>query len=143
MKFFSLSILFVALVALASPVMAEYLQGTVVRIDHGKREVEILLSEDGMCRFGNGAQTSAADNQVVEPKTRSILVKAAWLPGCLAQGSQVYARGKYAPDSSELFEADEVFPCRRRGGHDPTGVRSRFNHQRKQMMRQMGEENHD
>lgn len=117
--------------------MAEYLQGTVVRIDHGKREIDMLISENGQCRLENGAEAVTKESQALPEKTRNILVKASWFPGCLTPGTQVYARGKYASDSKELFEADEVFPCRRRGGHDPTGVRSRFNHHRKQMMRQM------
>ncbi|MBU0680576.1 MAG: hypothetical protein KKD73_04050 [Proteobacteria bacterium] len=137
MRPLAFSILFVFLVLSVSPVMAEYLQGTVVRIDHGKREIEMLIAENGQCRFENGTESVDKERQVPPGKTKNILVKAVWFPGCLTPGTQVYARGKYALDSKELFEADEVFPCRRRGGHDPTGVRSRFNHHRKQMMRQM------
>lgn len=140
MKIFSLSLLFIAL--LAPPALAEYLQGTVVGIDHGKRQVQILLTE-GPCSFEE--EEAAAGNQepVPPPPGRQITVQAAWLPGCLGQGAQVYARGRYAAGNKELFEADEVFPCRQRGGHDPTGVRSRFHHQRKQMMRHMGRDIHE
>lgn len=120
--------------ASASPVMAEYLQGTVVRVDRQDGELEIALSANGQCHMENGKKAVDAQN------TPRVLVKAAWFPRCLVTGDQVYARGEYAQGSKDVFEAEDVFPCRRRGGHDPTGVRSRFHHHRRQMMRQMGGE---
>ncbi len=127
-------ILSLALIVWTSPVMAEYLQGTVVRIDRQGGELEITLSANGQCRMENGKKAVERQN------TPRVLVRAAWFPRCLVTGDQVYARGEYAQGSKEIFEAEDVFPCRRRGGHDPTGVRSRFHHHRRQMMRQMGGE---
>jgi hypothetical protein len=140
MKMFSLSILLIVL--LAPPALAEYLQGTVVGIDHGRRQVQLLLTE-GPCSFEPEGPAVAAQEPEPPLPRRQITVQAAWLPGCLGQGAQVYARGHYAADNADLFEAEEVFPCRQRGAHDPTGVRSRFHHQRKQMMRHMGRDIHE
>ncbi len=132
-----------SLIAPATPAMAEYLQGTVVRIDRDRGEVEIMLSENGQCHLDSADASIAKEGRVPTEKARSVLVKAAWFPRCLGKGAQVYARGQFAPDRSDLFEAEDVFPCRRRGGHDPTGVRSRFQHHRRQMMRPRGEAMHD
>lgn len=123
--------------------MAEYLQGTVVGVDRDRGEVDIIVSGNGQCHLEDGDGTMAKQNDTPADKKRRIIVKAAWFPRCLGEGDQVYARGQFAPERSDLFEAEDVFPCRRRGGHDPTGVRSRFQHHRRQMMRHMGGEMHE
>lgn len=123
--------------------MAEYLQGTVVRIDRDRGEIAITLSENGQCRYGKGNEAAMKESSTSMAKQRQIIVKAAWFPRCLATGAQVYVRGEYAADRPDFFEAEDVFPCRGRGDHDPTGVRSRFRHHRRQMMEQMGGEMHE
>lgn len=123
--------------------MAEYLQGRVVRIDHDKGEIEISLSKEGHCRHAGDNDSLDLENSEQDGKQKNIIVKAAWFPRCLADGAEIYARGEFAPQSRDLFVAEDVFPCRGGGGHDPTGVRSRFQHHRRKMMRHRGGEMHE
>lgn len=143
MKPLSFLLLFFFFIAPATPVMAEYLQGTVVRIDRDRGEVEIILSKTGQCPLENGNEEVDKGHSPQQEKEQIILVKAAWFPRCIAEGGQVYVRGEYAPNSKVVFEAEDIFSCRKRGGHDPTGVRSRFHHKRRQMMDQKGGEMHE
>ncbi len=140
MKHLSFLIVCLFFLASVSPALAEYLQGTVVHVDRDKGEVEILLSAKGQCHLDGGNETVDQEDSSQAENQRRILVKAAWFPRCLEEGTQVYARGKFAADEADIFEAEDVFPCRKRGGHDPTGVRSRFQHHRRQMMWQRGGE---
>lgn len=121
-----------SVLAMVLPAQAEYLQGTVLRIDRQQGEMEILprpARQEGAT--GMQAETESAEAE-------KILIKAAWFPRCLAVGDQVYARGTFVTGSREGFVAEEVFPSRRRGSHDPTGVRSRFHRHRRQMMHHRG-----
>ena len=120
--------------------MAEYLQGTVAGIDHEKGEIEIILSQAGHCSLAQENNNIVPESTGQAGKQKKIIVKATWFPRCLAHGTEIYARGEFSSERKDLFMAEEVFPCRGRGGHDPTGVRSRFHHQRRKMMRHMGGE---
>lgn len=133
MRFLFLLILGFFSIAEPALVRAEYLQGTVVRIDRAKGEVEIVVSKEGQCHLGADSHPPAQESSRQLEKQRRIIVKAAWFPRCLSEGTEVYARGEFAAKGRDLFEAEDVFPCRSRGGHDPTGVRSRFHRHRRDM----------
>lgn len=123
----------VSLLIAAAPVSAEYLRGRVVQIDRRQGQMEIIPSGQGYCSTGNDSLPAEdAEMSEAEAKPR-IVVRAAWFPRRLEAGDQVYARGAFVGEEQDLFAAEEVFACRRRGGHDPTGVRSRFQHHRRQM----------
>ena len=140
MRSLPLIILGLFIFAPVSPAMAEYLQGKVVRIDHEKGEMEIILSQAGHCRMANGNNDAGSEKSEQAGKQERVIIKAPWFPRCLADGTEIYARGEFSPEHKDLFVAEDVFPCRGRGGHDPTGVRSRFHHHRRKMMRHKGGE---
>lgn len=129
---FSILALLFLLVA-AAPVLAEYLQGRVVDIDRRQGQMEIVPSRQGRCSAGNDSLPAEDAELSGAEAEQPVLVRAAWFPRCLEVGDQVYARGEFVAEQQDLFAAEEVFACRRRGGHDPTGVRSRFQHHRRQM----------
>ena len=52
------------------------------------------------------------------------------LPGCIAVGRHVKVWGKRNQSDAASFRADEVRGCGMASGGDPTGVRSRLNHNR-------------
>ena len=105
---------------------ADYIQGQVVRVDRQKGEVVIALcaqSTGGKCCRVAGEQESASSGDGVV-----VTVIASWLPRCLSEGMMIFARGSFSSDEPLIFEAVEVFPRKKRGGKDTTGVRSRFHH---------------
>lgn len=143
MRYVTYTILCLALIAQASPSLAEYLQGTVVAIDRGRGELEIVVSAEGRANLEGSQGSADEEGRQLNDKPRRIVVKAAWFPHCLRAGSEVYARGDFVDDSSDFFEAEDVFLCRRRGDQDPTGVRSRFQHHRRRMMHHRGGDMHE
>jgi len=52
------------------------------------------------------------------------------LPGCIAVGRHVKVWGERNSNNEAPFRADEVRGCGMVAGADPTGVRSRLNHNR-------------
>ncbi len=110
-----------------SPACADYIQGHIVRIDREQGVVDLVLCD----MPGNQKDClRRADHDVVHGEDGvQVKVVAVWLPRCLAEGMMVFARGAFAKEDAGVFEADEVFPRRRMGSEDKTGVRSRFRHQ--------------
>jgi hypothetical protein len=116
-------------VLFSSTALADYIQGHVVGIDREHGTVDNVLcdmeSDDVQgCRVKNGQLAEHGEDSV------RIRVVVSWLPRCLAEGMMVFARGEYVKDDASRFEAVEVFPRKRLGSGDETGVRSRFRHQR-------------
>lgn len=114
----------------SSTALADYIQGHVVAIDREHGTVDIVLcdmeSENKGCQVENSHLAKHGDDP---PRIR---VAVSWLPRCLTEGMMVFARGEYVKDDASRFEAVEVFPRKRLGSGDETGVRSRFRHQRGQ-----------
>ncbi len=106
---------------------ADYIQGHIVRIDRQKGEVDVVLCED--C---TGAEHHLSEEHYKvhgdDSEEPVVTVVAMWFPRCFAEGVMIFARGAYKTDDPAVFEAEEVFPLRRLGRKDKTGVRSRFRH---------------
>jgi hypothetical protein len=113
-----------------SSVYADYLQGHIVRIDRENSEIFIVLSEE--CPGQDNCHSEEEQQNQLDDTTEKTAVRviAAWLPRCLSEGMMVYVRGNYSSDDHLVFKAVDVFPRKRRGGKDKTGVRSRFHHGR-------------
>lgn len=112
----------------SSPALGDYIQGHVVEIDREHGTVDIVLCEMESDNEGCQVQNRHLDEHG-ETAVR-IRVAVSWLPRCLTEGMMVFARGEYVQDDASRFEAVEVFPRKRLGSGDETGVRSRFRHQR-------------
>lgn len=112
------------------PVYADYIQGHIVRIDRERSEIFIVLSEE--CPDQDDCHTGQKQQDQLDYTTEktAIRVIAVWLPRCLSEGMMVYVRGDYSSEDHLVFKAVDVFPRKRRGGKDKTGVRSRFHHGR-------------
>lgn len=127
-----LSITAFLLLTLASSAYADYIQGHVLRIDRKLGLVDIVLCES--CPEGRICNGDLADHMLKThgPEPGTVRVVVAWIPRCLREGVMAFARGVYAANDASRFEAVEIFPRRRMGGKDNTGVRSRFRHHRGQ-----------
>ena len=109
-----------------APAYADSIQGHIVRIDRERGEVEMILSGDGT---EEGRHHLPEGQPPVHTDEASVVkVLAMWFPRCLSEGMMIFARGSYIDDDMTIFEAEEVFPLRRHGRKDKTGVRSRFRH---------------
>lgn len=125
----NLRILYIIIILLGlsvSPACADYIQGHIVRIDREQGVVDLMR-----CDVPGSQKDCAwdADHEVVHADDAvPVRVIALWLPRCLTEGMMVFARGSFAKEDATIFEADEVFPRRRMGSEDKTGIRSRFRH---------------
>lgn len=124
-----LSITAFLMLCLATSAWADYIQGHVVQLDRQQGTVDIILC--ATCAEGKECSKDTEAHLAEHgPNPATVRVRVDWLPRCLAPGMMVYARGVYAEDDATRFEAVEVFPRKRLGSKDNTGVRSRFRHQR-------------
>ena len=125
-------IFFIALFSIlltGTAAFGDYIQGHVVLVDRGQGVVEIVLCES--CPEEKSCAVESSEHLKTHGKNPArIRVVVAWIPRCLREGMMVFARGAYAEGDASRFEAVEVFPRKRMGGRDNTGVRSRFRHHR-------------
>ncbi len=123
-----------------SPVYADYLQGYITRIDREKGTVEIILCD--VCTGGNNGSVDTEHQAEHDEDAPRVTVVASWFPRCFTEGMMIYARGSFLEDNTNVFDAVEVFPRKRLGREDKTGVRSRFRHQRGEGHNQGHHEHH-
>ncbi len=125
----SLRIFYIAILLLllsSSSVFADYIQGHVVWIDREQGVMEIVLCDVCVDVTGATDESSAEKGEDVP----IIKVVASWFPLCISEGVLVFARGVYSEGNATVFKADDVFPYKRLGNKDKTGVRSRFRHKK-------------
>ncbi len=117
--------------SLATFACADYIQGHVVLVDRQQGVVDIVLCET--CPEGKTCVVDLSEHMKTHGSEPVIIrVVVAWIPRCLRVGTMAFARGVYSADDRSRFEAVEIFPRKRMGGRDDTGVRSRFRNHRGQ-----------
>ncbi len=122
----NLCITVILLLSFCATAYADYIQGHVTEIDRQQGEVMIIL-----CDICTGDKQCSAKNEhdpTHSKDVKTVKVLASWLPRCLSEGMMVFARGDYVKGDTSTFNAVEVFPRKRLGSKDGTGVRSRFRH---------------
>ena len=103
---------------------ADYIQGHVVQVDRETGIVEILLCD--VCSGDSGCCHEKGHVEAHGDDAAHVRIIVSWIPRCLSEGMMIFARGVFAEKDATRFDAVEIFPSKRRGGQDSTGVRSRF-----------------
>jgi len=121
LRLFSIAIFFVMLSFQVA--YADYIQGHVVLLDRESGFVDIIICEG--CTSDEECSVEAGHMAKHGEGATQVHIVVSWIPRCLTEGMMIFARGVFAEDDSSRFEAVDVFPCKRMGGKDKTGVRSR------------------